>query len=262
MPLPAPRYFAAALCALLVPAGAGADTKAVYESATGKESLTVRVKGPMVRWDARELDQGQRYVLFDSTRDVMIVVDDRRKEITELNPETLRRQRQQMQAQMAPMMKQLQAQLKNMPPEQRRMIEKKMGALMKPPGETPEATFTTRKVGSGSVQGIPCTRHAILRDGKPEHEVCVASRSDAGVPADDYQTMRKTFAAARAMASAVAAASVPMAGDLEGVPVEMKSSAQGTVRTLRSLSTDTLPADPFALPPYKKVTFDGIPGMR
>lgn len=262
MPLPAPCYLAAALCAVLLPAGAAADTKAVYESATGKESLTVRVKGPMVRWDARELEKGQRYVLFDSARNVMIVVDNGHKEITELNPETLRRQREQMQAQIAPMMKQLQAQLKNMPPEQRRMIEKQMGAMMKPPGDTPETAYTTKPIGSGSVMGIPCRRHAILRDGKPEHEVCVATRADAGVPADDYKTMRKTFEAARAMASAVAAASVPMSGDLEGVPLEMKSETQGTVRTLKSLSTDPLPADPFALPPYKKVTFDGIPGMR
>jgi len=263
MPLPAPRSLAAAICAFLLPiAAADADTKAVYQSANGTESLTFQVKGPMVRWDARELSRDQRYALFDSARGVMILVDDGRKEITEMKPEALRRQREQMQAQMAPMLKQLQEQLKNMPPEQRQMIEKQMGTMMKPPGDAPAMAFTTRKIGSGTVKGIPCQRLSVLRDGKQEHEVCLATRAAAGVPTADYETMKKMFDTMRDMASAVATVSMPMAADLDGVPLEMKSDTQGTVRTLKSISTDTLPADAFKLPPYKKVTFDRIPGMR
>jgi len=262
MPQSASRSVAAAICAFLLPAVAIADTKAVYVSANGTESLTFQVKGPMVRWDARELSRDQRYALFDSARGVMILVDDGRKEIMELKPETLRRQREQMQAQMAPMMKQLQEQLKNMPPEQRRRFEKQMGAMMQPPGGEPAMAFTTKKVGQGTVQGIPCERLSVLRDGKQEHEVCLATRAAAGVPAADYATMKKMFDSMRAMASAVAAVSMPMAAELDGVPLEMKSDTQGTVRVLQSLSTDTLPADAFTLPPYKKTAFEGIPGMK
>jgi len=262
MPLPALRSLAAVLCALLLPGAAAADTKAVYASANGTESLTFQVKGPMVRWDARELSRDQRYALFDSVRGVMILVDDGRKEVTEIEPETLRRQREQLQAQMAPMMMQLQEQLKNMRPEQRRMIEKRMGGIMQPPGGAPAMAFTTRPIGSGKVNGIPCQRLSVLRDGKQEHEVCLATRAAAGVPAADYATMKKMFDTMRAMASGFAAVSMPMSGDLDGVPLEMKSDTQGTVRTLKSLSTDTLPAAAFKLPPYKKVTFGGIPGMK
>jgi hypothetical protein len=53
-----------------------------------------------------------------------------------------------------------------------------------------------------------------------------------------------------------------MTADLKGVPVEMKSHADGTVHTLKSISTDSLPAGAFALPPYQKTTFGGLPGMR
>jgi len=112
------------------------------------------------------------------------------------------------------------------------------------------------------VQGIPCERLSVLRDGKQEHEVCLATRAAAGVPAADYATMKKMFDSMRAMASAVAAVSMPMAAELDGVPLEMKSDTQGTVRVLQSLSTDTLPADAFTLPPYKKTAFEGIPGMK
>lgn len=262
MPLPDPRPLAALICVLLLPAAADADTKAVYASSNGTESLTFQVKGPMVRWDARELARDKRYMLFDSTRGVMILVDDGHQEITEMDPETLRKQRAQMQAQLAPMMKQLQEQMKNMPPETRRKLEKQMGAMMQPPGGGPTSTFTTRKMGSGTVKGIPCRRLSVLRDGKQEHEVCLATRADAGVPTGDYATMKKMFDTMRAMASAAASVSMPMAADLDGVPLEMKSGSQGTVRILKSLSTDSLPADAFKLPPYKKITIGAMPGTR
>jgi Domain of unknown function (DUF4412) len=262
MPLSAPRSLAAAICAFLLPAAADADTKAVYASANGTESLTVQVKGPMVRWDARELARDKRYLLFDSTQRMMILVDDGHQEITEIDPETLRQKREQMQAQMAPMMKQLQEQMKNMPPEQRSMLEKRMGAFMQPPGGAPSVAFTTKKMGRGSVNGISCQRLSVLRDGTPEHEVCLATRADAGVPAADYETMKKMMDTMRAMASGIAGISTPMAADLDGVPLEMKSEAQGTVRVLKSISTATLPAGAFAVPAYKKSAFGGIPGMK
>jgi len=262
MPIRAPRSFAAALCAFLLPAAALADTKAVYVSANGTDSLTVQVKGPMVRWDARELARDHRYLLYDSTRQMMILVDDGHKEIMEMDPETMRRKREQMQAQMAPVMKQLQQQMKNMPPEQRKMFEQKMGAFMQPPGGAPSVSFTTKKMGNGSVNGISCQRLAVLRDGTPEHEVCLATRADAGVSAADYETMKKMMETMRKMASGIAGISTPMAADLDGVPLEMKSDTQGTVRTLKSISNDTLPASAFQVPPYKKTSFGGIPGMK
>jgi len=266
IPLPMPRFdrrpLALALLALLVPAPAAADTKAVYQSAAGKESLTFAVKGPMVRWEAPEFTKDKRYALYDGSRGKMILVDDGRKEIMEMDPETMRRQREQMQAQVGPMMEQLREQMKNMPPEQRRRFEQSMGAMMPQAGGAPAITFTTKAVGSGRVNGIPCQRLSVLRNGKAEHELCVATRADAKIPADDYATMLKMFDTMQAMASAVASASMPMTADLKGVPVEMKSHADGTVHTLKSISTDSLPASAFALPPYQKTTFGGLPGMR
>ena len=261
MPLLDRRCFAAALLALLAPASAGADTKAVYQSAKGKESLTVQVKAQMVRLDARELERDQRYGLFDGKRGVFVIVDEGQKQLMEITPETARRLGDQMQ-QLAPMMKQLQEQMKNLPPEQRRMFEKQMSGMMQPQANAPKTAFTTKQIGSGRVLGIPCKRLSVLRDGKPEHEVCLATRADAKVPVGDYQTMKKMLDTMQDMASAVTAVSIPMAGDLDGVPLEMKSDTQGTVRTLKSLSTATLPADAFKLPPYKVVTFSGLPGMR
>lgn len=262
MPQPVRRGLIAAVFALLLPAAAGADTKAVYESPNGKSAMTYMIKGPMVRFEAPGLARDRRYGLFDSARGVMILVDDARKELIEIKPEQIRQQRQQMQAQMAPMMKQLQEQLKNMPPEQRRVIEKQMGAMMQPPGGAAKTTYTTKPIGNGSVLGISCQRLAVLRDGEPQQEICLATRADAKVPAGDYATMRKMIETMRTMASDVAAISMPMTDDLEGVPLEMKNLADGQIHSLKSLSTSTLPGDAFALPPYKKKDFGAMPGMR
>lgn len=248
--------------ALMFSATAGADTKAVYGPNKGKEDMTISVKGPMARLDAPGLSQDQRYALYDSTRGVIIVIDDGRKELMEIRPEQIRQTREQMQQQLAPMMKQMQEQLKNMPPEQRRMIEKQMSAMMPSPGGAPKTTYTTRKIGSGRVMGIPCTRHSVLRDGKPMHEVCLATPAAARVPAGDYKTIRKMFESMREMASAAASASVPMGGEIDGMPLEMKNNADGSVHVMKSLSTSTLPASDFKLPPYKKTTFGAFPGMK
>ena len=254
------RSIVLAAFVLLAPAAASADTKAVYQSAKGKESLTFAVKGPMIRWDAPEFARDKRYALYDGTRGTIILVDDGRKEYMEMTPESMRRQREQMQAQLGPMMEQLKKQMKNLPPEQRRAIEQKMPGLQKGAGGL-GMNFTTKAAGRGTVNGIPCQRMSVLRDGEAVHELCLASRADAKIPADDYDTMQKMFVTMREMASAVSAASMPMAADLKGVPIEMKNHMDGSVQTLKQVSTETLPASVFALPPYKKVSFGSLAGL-
>ena len=101
----------------------------------------------------------------------------------------------------------------------------------------------------------------LLRDGKTMHELCLASPADAKIPAEDYETMQKMFDTMRKMASAVSTASMPLGGDIEGVPVKMKNRMDGSVHTLKQISTDTLPASLFALPPYKKVSLESLTGL-
>ena len=253
---------AAVFIALLLPSTASADTTAVYQSGNGQESVTFAVKGPMVRWDAADLKRRARYALFDSGQGVFMIVDEARKEILELKPEEVRKQREAMQREFAPMMKQLQERMKTMPPEQRRMMEKQMSAIMQAPGAEPKTVFTTEKIGAGTVKGIPCERLTVLKDGKPIQQVCVASPTDAGIPDGDFKTMMMMFDAMREMASAAASAAMPLAADLNGIPIKMTNSADGSVQTLKSISTETLPSGSFVTPAYPKVGFGGVPGRK
>ncbi len=255
------RSFALLLLALLAPGAASADTTAVYQSATGKASLTFAVKGAMIRLDAPDFARDKRYALYDGARGTVLLIDDARKEYMEITPESLRRQREQMQAQLGPMMEQLKKQMKHLPPEQRRMIEKKMSGVMADNG-APAIDIATKETGSGRVNGIPCKRVAVLRDGKPMHEMCLASRADANIPVADYETMRKMLDTMRQMASAVSASSMPMAADIDGVPVEMKNHMDGSVHTLTRVSTEPLPATLFAVPAYKKTSLGSLMGLN
>lgn len=256
------RMATIAALALLVPATASADTKAVYENTKGKESLTFSVKGPMVRWETAEFRRDKRYALYDGRRKTVILVDEGRRQVMEMDPDSMRKQSAAMRAQVGPMLKQLKQQMKNMSPEQRRMIEQHMGSFMNQGGAgAPKATFTTKAIGSARVDGIPCKRLSILQNGKAMHEVCVATRADAGVPRADYDTMIKMFETMRNMASAVAPSAVSLPANLNGVPVEMKNDKTGQVQTLKSISTATLPAGAFKVPPYKKVSFGGLSGL-
>lgn len=249
-----------AALALLTPAAASADTKAVYQSTDGGDTLIFSIKGPMVRWEASDFKKDGRYVLYDSTRKTMILVDDKQQRVTEMDPETMRQQRAAMQAQMAPMLEQLKKRMQNMSPEQRQMIQQRMGSLMQA-SPAAKATFTTKALGSARVHGIPCERMSVLRNGKAMHEFCVASRTDAGMPRADYNTMLKMFDTMRNMATAVTSSSMVIPESLKGLPIEMKDGS-GKTQTLKSLSTASLPSAAFQVPAYKKVTFGDLMAPR
>ena len=259
-----PRGSLALLISLLAtaPAIALADTKAVFEGAGSGESASYAVKNQMVRWETNELRQQKQFMLFDGKRNVMVMVDDGRKVVMEFDEKTVRQQRQRMQAQLQPMMKQLQEKMKNMPPEQRRMLEQRMGSLMKgQQGGGAGPAFSSKEIGRSRVKGIPCRRVEIRRDGQPMHEICVANRSDTGIPQQDYDTLMQMFAFMRNMSKMASTGAPPFADNVKGVPVQMKSHMDGSVQTLKKISTSALPAAPFKAPPYPKQNF-GAPMRR
>ena len=190
----------------------------------------------------------------------MIMVDNGRKMIMEFDEATMQRQRQRMQAQLQPMMEKLREQMKHMSPEQRRMMEQQMGGLMKGAQGSGGPTFSSKALGSDSVNGIRCRRMAILKDGQPAYEVCMASRSDAGIPQQDYETLVRMFAFMRNMAKSATAAP-PIPDDMKGVPVRMTNLGDGKVQSVKKISTSALPADPFKIPSYPKQNF-GAPPRR
>jgi hypothetical protein len=81
---------------------------------------------------------------------------------------------------MAKAMKQMQEQMKDMPPEQRKMMEEMMRSQMPKTGPAPqdcvEPKVEWRKTGQrATIAGYPAVRYDVLADGKPESELWLAS---------------------------------------------------------------------------------------
>ena len=127
--------------------------------------------------------------LTDGGRERIVLLDKNRNEYREMDKQSIDQASQQLQGVMA----QMQEKMKNMPPEQREMMEKMMKGKMGQAagrGAAPIRTVYTAK-GSGSVNGYSCTRYEGVRGTEKVAEVCAAKPSDLRVSASDFQVFEK-----------------------------------------------------------------------
>jgi len=238
--LRAMRLFAPTAGVLLLSTAAQADVKAVYH-ADGKESSSLAVKGALVRWTFSD-PRGQQVMMYDNTRKVMTIIDHGQKQVVEMDENSLKAMRAQMQAMRA----QLQAQLRNMSPQQRKMIEQRMGV------GPDSAKVEARKGKKDKVNGYPCQHYDMVVNGVVEQQVCVASIKDAGVSAKDYATLEGMFAFMQKMAESQGG-STPLTKDVKGLPVRMHERRTGKIQTVTSIGNDSLSDSLFKVPDYPRV---------
>lgn len=235
------RLIAPAAGVLLLSTAAQADVKAVYQ-ADGKESSSLAVKGAFVRWTFTD-PRGHQVMIYDNTRKVMTVIDHAKKHVIELDENSLKAMKARMEAARA----QLQAQLKNMAPQQRKMLEQRIGAG--PDSMKVEA----RKGKADKVNGYPCQHYDMVVNGVVEQQVCVASLKDTGVAAKDYAALEGMFAFMKKMAVAQGAGTAPFAMDIKGLPVRMQERRTGKIQTITSITKDSLSESLFKVPSYPRV---------
>ena len=123
--------------------------------------------------------------LTDGGRNRMVMLDKSKNEYTEIDQQMLNQMAQQMQGAMA----QLEQQLKNLPPDQRALVEKMMKGKMPQPA-APVTTLYTAK-GSGAVNGFACTQYEGTRSGQKVAEVCAAQPAQLKYTAADFQVFDK-----------------------------------------------------------------------
>jgi hypothetical protein len=173
-----------------------------------------------------------------------------------------------MQKEMAPQMAKMREQLKNMPPEQRAMIEQRMGGMANFGAmETkPVSKVTTVERGTDKVAGFKCQRFDVMNDDTQVADVCLATKADAGMSKDDFATvstatkfMRDMAASTQKMSAGMGAPQMPM-GDVTGVPVATKDLRTGREFRLVAVSGDTL--DEARFNEYQSLTRRELPTMR
>jgi hypothetical protein len=201
--------------------------------------------------------------LTDGGRNRLVMLDKTKNEYTEMDQQAMNQLGAQMQGAMA----QMEAAMKNMPPEQRAMMEKMMkGKMPTPQGGAPATTTYTAK-GSATVNGFPCTKYDGEQAGSKVAEVCAAPLAAVRLSASDFQLFDKMREFMSGLQSALK--SSPFASNtpgftergFEGFPVQRieLSNGQAVQRVdLKSADQTTFGDVDFSLGNAKKVNLPEV----
>jgi len=144
-------------------------------------------------------------------------------------------------------MEQMRAQLADMPPEQRAMVEQMMQGQMAAMMGSEEEALATRveKIGSGSWQSGPCTEYAVYEGEQKTQQICAA-------PLGEVEGADEAMAAFRNMAKFINSLAESMPGPLgesmaenpmglidqiHGFPVRTVDYVDGQANSETTLST-------------------------
>ncbi|HEX6834099.1 MAG TPA: hypothetical protein VF132_11250, partial [Rudaea sp.] len=188
------RILPLAILLCVLPLAARADFRAEFDSARGADDgralSRIELSGQKMRTDA-----GGTSVLFDVRSAKMYVLLHDKKQYMDMDKIA-----QQVGAAMA----QANAALANLPPEQRAMIEKQMGAHL--PGGGGRALVKMTPTGaSDRVAGYACQVYRTEINGEYEQDSCLANLSDAGISAADQATVRAAFQQMKALSEKMSA---------------------------------------------------------
>lgn len=209
--------------------------------------------------------QGATSVLFDTRQQVMTVIDHSDKQYTTMTQQELEQLGTDVNDAMAQARRQMEEQLKSLPPEQReqmrRMMEQRMPEAMRGggSGDGEGAETTIEKTGSTrEVAGHTCTVWSVHRGGRKVAEQCVIAHSELGMPAADYEALSALQAFARSTMEKLArfGGDVPQMGGMVSVedgmvPIQVvtyDAGGQTQSAQLAGIDTGTLDAQRFSVP--------------
>jgi len=204
--------------------------------------------------------------LTDGGRNRMVILDKAKNTYQEID-EAMMKQMGQMAAGASA---QMEAAMKNMPPDQRAMMEKMMkGKMPQAAAAAPKTVYTAK--GSATVNGFSCTKYDGMQGAQKVAEVCAASPSQIKVTPNDYQVFEKMKEFFSGMMSAMSnspfganmqTASIAAAG-FEGFPVQTTNfrNSQASDRVeLKSVTNASFSDADFSTGAAKKVDMPGMGG--
>lgn len=225
------------ISALMLLAGmaALADTTITYD-----DGSKVLVKDDMVMFGDAEGG-----VLYDGEKNTMTMIQHQQKQYMVMDEAFA----DSVSGQISAAMKQMEAQLAQMPPEQRAMMEKMMRERM--PGSAQKVHHEFRQTGSSQeIAGYDCDDGELLKNGKVEVQLCVASVRELGIPKDDYESMGAAFTAMAALVEKFSMGGEEMFS-LEligGVPVQSTDPGGHQNSRLAEISFDSIDDQQLAIP--------------
>jgi hypothetical protein len=124
-------------------------------------------------------------LIYRKDKNVFWMVDAPGKSYTEMTSQDL----EQISSTLDAARLKMQEQLKDLPPEQKAMMEKMMGGLMTPPAQ-PKVTFK-KALGTGKVGSWTCQNWESFLDGEKNADHCVADFKSVGVKAEDFLVFKE-----------------------------------------------------------------------
>ena len=231
-------------------------------AAGGKVEITeMKVDGNRMRTDSR--GKNAMTMIFLGATDEMYMIDHNDKSYIVMDRETVERLANQMGA----AMKQMEEALKNVPPEQREMVERMMKGKMKGmPSSTPRAEPVVKSLGkSDTVNGVSCDWKEVSRDDVVELKVCVSGWTDIrggdelrqiGLEMKDFMSALVDAMGSAGFGGTIAESPMTAMEMAGGFPLITENFKQGKLARrsrFQSVEEVTIPDDQF-MPPsgYKK----------
>jgi len=179
---------------------------------------------------------------------VLYVFDDNRKTYSEIDKATMKKASDQAGA----AMKQMEEQMKSMPPEQRAQMEKMMGGQMGAKKDAYEAKDTGK---SETSEGRQCRIWNVLKNGKVAEELCVVPFSSLPGKEDFEKAFKELAEATTSMTAGLPGAgdSIKARNSVNGFPVRVRyfddaGKSRGTETVLTKWNAESLSGSTFEIP--------------
>jgi hypothetical protein len=229
--------------------------------ATATQS-TLYLDGDRIRVEGSGKPSHETNVIVDAGAKKMIMINVSEKSYMELTESDMKKMRTQVDAMRA----QAAERMKNLPPEQRKQMEKMMAGMGAPDGKLPKVTFQSMGQ-TKTVNGFSCEMYRILRDGVAKEEDCVSPWSAKVLQKGDFEGFRKF---AEEMAKEMGGAGGGQRDMFEqfdkfpGLPITRHMLDGGEDEEIKSIKRGSIPASQFAVPAgytKKEMPTMGGPGM-
>jgi hypothetical protein len=253
--------FASALLVLTGTAQA-ADGLLIVQKTTGggtPQTNQIQIESKRMRAESSSPTGGKAVIMFDSAKEVLIMVDMDKKtysEMTRADVDAIGAQMANAAPQMAAAMAAMQEQLKSMPPEQRAQVEAMMkgrmgGAGM--PGAAPKK-IQYRKAGTATVGKWTCDKYDGFEGEQKTSEVCTVDPKALGFAASDFEVTKQLMAFFKRlmpqMADQMFSIGTQEDQGFTGVPVRQMVTVGGRQITseISEVSRQTFPDSVFQVP--------------
>ena len=218
----------------------------------------IQIDANHMRAEASGANGEKQIVIFDGARQVLDIIHPNLKTYNEMTKADV----DQLSSQVSAAMQQMQAQMANMPPEQRARIEAMMKGRMGGAGAAAPAKPVYTKVGTDKVGKWTCDKYQSTEAGVIKSEVCTVSPQALGLGTEDFAVTRQMMEFFSKLVPQ-RAQQMFVVGSVEsqgfpGIPVRRTSTYAGvtTVSEVTDVTRGAIPESAFEVPAgYEKQPF-------